>query len=78
MYLKKQLTFGGPHFRTLSDFLCFKDLFILEKERVRREEEGERESQADSPLSMEPNIGLNLTTLRSRHELKLRVGCLTD
>ena len=29
------------------------------------EGEEERESQADSPLSVEPNVGLDLTTLRS-------------
>ena len=27
--------------------------------------EGEEESQADSELNIEPNVGLNLTTLRS-------------
>ena len=37
-----------------------------------------RESQADSPLSMEPNAGLNLTTLRPQPETKSRVRCSTD
>ena len=38
---------------------------------------GERESQADSPLCLEPDVGLNLTTLRSGPELKPRSECLT-
>ena len=29
------------------------------------EEEGEKESQADSVLSLEPDVGLSLMTLRS-------------
>ena len=37
------------------------------------EGEGERESQADSPLSMEPDMGLDLTTLKSWPEPKSRV-----
>ena len=28
--------------------------------------------------SVEPDVGLELTTLRSRPELRSRVGCLTD
>jgi len=46
---------------------------------VRREHEWEgqrereREFQADSMLSMEPDMGLDLTTLRSRPELKPNV-----
>ena len=36
--------------------------------------EGERESQADSQVSMEPEAGLHLKTLRSWPELKPRVG----
>ena len=40
--------------------------------------ERERESQADSALSTEPDLGLNLMTLRSQSELKPRVGCSTD
>ena len=45
--------------------------FFIERKREResmsqgREEERERESQADSPLSAEPNVGLDPTTLRS-------------
>ena len=44
------------------------------------EEEGqrERESQADSMLSVKPSAGLNLMTLRSQPELKPRLGRLTD
>ena len=40
--------------------------------------EKERETQADSALSTEPNSGLNLRTLRSQPELKPRVRCLTN
>jgi len=44
----------------------FKDLFILAREHGGgAESEGGRESQADSPLSMEPDMGPDLTTLRS-------------
>ena len=39
-----------------------------------REGEGERESQADSMPSTEPDVGLDLTTLRSRPELKRRAN----
>ena len=38
----------------------------------------ERESQADFPLSVEPSIGLKLTTLRSAPEPKPRAQWLTD
>lgn len=48
---------------------CFKDLFIyLRESRSRergRERQGEGESQADSTPSVEPNVGLDPTTLRS-------------
>jgi len=63
-------------------------LFIWERERERErtrvhelgeaEGEGERESQADSTLSAEPDVGLDLMTLRSWPELKSRVGRSTD
>ena len=39
-------------------FLSFKDLFILERER-------ERGKEADSTLTTEPSVRLNLVTLRS-------------
>ena len=40
-----------------------KDSFIYLRwgEKQRKEGEGERESQADSLLSKEPNVGLNLS-----------------
>lgn len=38
----------------------------------------EREFQADFLLSMEPDVGLYLTTLRSLLESKSRVSCLTN
>ena len=40
---------------------------------VEEQREREKESQADSPLSMEPHAGLDLTTLRSHPEWKPRV-----
>jgi len=49
-------------------------MYFGERERKREsewrggaegEEVGERESQADSPLSMESDVGLNITTPRS-------------
>ena len=40
--------------------------------------ERERESEADFILSAEPNVGLDLMTLRSPPEWKPRVGCLTN
>jgi len=45
----------------------FKDFIYYFRERAGGGEEGEgqRESQADSMLSGEPDTGLNLTTLRS-------------
>ena len=39
------------------------------------ERQEEREFQVGSMLSMEPNMGLNLMTLRSWPEPKSRVGC---
>ena len=39
---------------------------------------GEREFQADSELSVEPDAGLDLMTLRLGPEQKSRVGHLTD
>ena len=35
----------------------------------------ERGSEADSVLSMEPNVGFDSTTLRSQPRPKPRVGC---
>ena len=69
-----------------SNFLFLKKdyiyLFERESERERAwagwRAEGERESQADSVPSTEPNAGLHLTTLRSWPEPKSRVGRLTD
>ena len=58
-------------------FQIFKRLFILERERENKwrgpEGDGKREPQADSPLSLEPNAGLDSTTPRSWPELKPRV-----
>ena len=46
--------------------------------QVREGTEGERESQADSALSTEPDEGLNLMTLKSWPGPKSRVRCLTN
>ena len=47
---------------------------MREREHKReRQRERERESEADSMLSTEPDIGLNVMTLRSQPELKPRV-----
>jgi len=40
--------------------------------------EREKESQADNPLSVEPDARPNPITLTPRPELKSRVGGLTD
>ena len=40
--------------------------------------EGERGSEADSVLSMEPNMGLDLKTLRSGLKMKSRDKGLTE
>ena len=46
--------------------------------QVGREAEGEKESQADSPISMELATELDLKMLRSGPELKPRVERLTN
>ena len=47
-------------------FFLKKDLFILEREHEwEGQRERERESQADHPLSVELDAGLNPRTLRS-------------
>ena len=54
-------------------------LFILKREgECGGGAEGERESQADSTLSTEPDMGLGLTTLRSWPGWKPRVGSSTN
>ena len=67
---------------TLAPFFK-KDSFILEREResmIRGTKVGgrERESQADSSLSVQPDLGLNPMTLGSWPVPKSRVGCLTN
>lgn len=60
----------------------FKDLFIYlrEKEHVQVVGGGRREKEnlKQTPVSMEPETGLDFTTLRSWLELKSRVISLTD
>ena len=46
----------------------------MEREGGGAEGERERNSEADSLLSMEPDTGLDFTILRSQPELKSRVG----
>ena len=67
----------------LNYYYYLKDLFILERERVRgrkngRKSRGRGRLQADSLLSAEPKVGFELRTLRSCPELKPRVGRLTS
>ena len=58
-------------FFLLTNFL--KDLFIYELREIKEKGRGrERESQADSPLSVEPDMRLDLTTLRSGPEPKTK------
>lgn len=45
--------------------LQFVKTYLFERERAAGEGRKERESQANSELSVEPNWGLDLTTLRS-------------
>ena len=52
-----------------------KDLFIEREHKQKRQKKRERESQDNSVLSVEPNEGLDLTTLRSQPEPKPRVQC---
>jgi len=40
--------------------------------------ERERQSEVDSTLSAEPDVGLDPMTLRSKSELKPRFGCSID
>lgn len=44
----------------------------------RGEREGEKDSQAGSMLSIQPDVGLDLTPLKSWPDQKSRVGCLTE
>ena len=66
--------------KTINLFFFFEYVFIYFKASEREYEqeeqkEKERESQADSTLSVvEPDLGLNLVTLRSQPETKPRVG----
>lgn len=66
-------------FWSLGDYLLmYLFIYLRERRRVRVEHEwgegadgeGKRASPADSALSMEPGVGLELTTPRSRPELK--------
>ena len=59
--------------------IFFKDLCILEnKTDSMREAQRERETQADSMLSTEPDVGLLFTTLTSQPKPKTRLGLSTD
>ena len=56
-------------------------IYFGDEEREHKQEgqrEKERESQADSTLSMEPDVGLDLTTLRSGPEPRTSSGLLTS
>ena len=58
-------------------FKIFIYLFIYLFIATRRVER-KKESQTDYVLSMEPDVGLDLMTLRSGTEVKSRVRCLTS
>ena len=54
--------------RHLSKHLFFKDfidLFVTERERARKQGKWQAEGEAGSPLSREPDEGLDLRTLGS-------------
>ena len=61
----------------MTEVAIFKYLFIWEK-AVGKGPEEERESQADSVLSMGHNMGLDLTTPKSGPEPKPTVRYLTN
>lgn len=74
-----------PTFWTLKiPFFFLKMYFLFEREKQRThtcEEgrvEGEGESQAGSMLNVEPDLGLDFSTLRSQPELKSRLQWSTD
>ena len=77
--LPRSLSYRQHHYSVL----C---IIILEREHAQEcsggrgegRAEGERESQADSLLSREPNMGLNPKTLRSQPGRKSTVGHSTD
>ena len=61
--------------------MYFFNVYLFQGEREEVQGEGqreERESEADSLLTEEPNAELNLMALRSRPEPKARVRCLTN
>ena len=63
--------------------VCILKIYLFQRETERahiRVSEGQRgrECQADFPWSAEPEVGLDLVTLRQRHELKSKVGHLID
>lgn len=77
---------GGWRF---SEVQIDRSIYLSEREHVhvlthtsmgggRSKGRGERETQADSLLSVEPNVGLDLVTLRSQPALKSRVTRLID
>lgn len=69
-------TCTGVAERVPATFLFF--FFKRVRRAVGAEGDGERESQADSTLSVEPIAGFDLTILRSWPEWKSRVRALAD
>lgn len=68
----------------LKDFI-YLPIYLRERESERacahhreRQGEKEKESHSDSPLCIEPNVGLDPTTLRTQPEPKSRTRCSTD
>ena len=69
---------GRIHFILFHVDFNFFFFFIREIESVNQVRQRERESQAGSTPSTEPDVGLDLMTLRSGPESKSRDRCLTD
>ena len=64
--LRDDHRFKGHYLRIGGQNLFLKRFYFRASANGKRDrEEGERESQADSTLSMEPDSGFNLTILRS-------------
>ena len=59
-------------------FIYFRETESMSRRGRERGIQRERESQVNSLLSTEHDMGLDLMTLRSGPELKLRVGHLTN
>ena len=66
------------HSRKCKSPFFFLRLIYFRHRVSRGKQVGRVEGQVDSTLSMEPDTGIDLRTLRSWPEVKPRVGCFTD